>query len=419
MERRSLYEMVFGKKPRTLPHEYTQLKMLNEYTPIFSNFGSEPYDSDIVRAAVDSIARNAAKLKPKHIRRTTDNLLPQYSNLEKLLQLRPNPYMDAYTFYYKVITNLFIKNNSFIYIDADSQGQVKALYPISSSSVELIESRGQIFAKFTFLAGQQVTLPYTDLIHLRRFFYKNDFWGESNYAALSPTLDLITTTNQGVINAVKSSAFIRGILKFTQSMMKPSDIKAERDRFVTEYMSIDNNGGIAAIDAKADFIPLKSDPAVIDEKQMVHIKSTIYDYFGTNEAVIQSKYTEDEWNAFYESTIEPIAIQLSLEFTSKLFTDRERGFGNEIIFESNRLQYASNQTKVNLIQQAMPFGLLSINEAREIFNLGPVEDGEKRLVSLNYVDSTVQNEYQLGGDSNGTKEGMQNDGNTSNGTDAG
>lgn len=397
-EKRSLFDLLFGSRPKTMPGEQTHLKMLNEYVPIFTQFGTEPYDNDVVRSAIDSIARNAAKLKPRHIRRANGTVIPQLSNLQRLLQVRPNRYMDAYTFYYKIVTQLFVKNNAFIYIDYAQDGSILGFYPITSNYVELIEARGQVWAKFTFISGEKLTVPYTELIHLRRFFYKNDFWGESNSNTLAPTLDLITTTNQGIVNSVKQSAFIRGILKFSQSMMKPSDIKAERDRFVSEYLSIDNNGGIGAIDAKADFIPMKNEPVTVDDKQQSYIKSTIYDYFGTNEKIIQSKYSEDEWNAFYESTLEPIAIQLSLEFTSKVFSERELGFGNEIVFESNRLQYASNASKINLIKETMPFGLLTMNEAREIFNLGPVEDGEKRLVSLNFVDATKQNEYQLGGD---------------------
>lgn len=405
-EKRSLFNLIFGSRPQNVPSEQTQLKMLNGYVPVFTQFGTEPYDNDIVRSAVDSIARNAAKLKPKHIRRSNGAVTPQNSNLERLLQVRPNKYMDAYTFYYKVVTQLFIKNNAFIFIDTANDGTIRGFYPITSNYVELIESRGQVWAKFTFINGEKLTLPYTDLIHLRRHFYSNDFWGESNSNVLAPTMDLITTTNQGIVNSVKQSAFIRGILKFTQSMMKPSDIKAERDRFVNEYLSIDNNGGIGAIDAKADFIPMKNEPVTVDDKQQAYIKNTIYDYFGTNEAIIQSKYTEDEWNAFYESTLEPIAIQLSLEFTAKLFSDREQGFGNEIIFEASRIQYASIKSKISLIKETMPFGLLTVNEAREVFNMGPVDGGEKRLISLNYVDASIQNQYQLGGGSDGNNEGQ-------------
>lgn len=406
MEKRSLYEIMFGSKKTYQPKESTQLKLLNGYMPVFSSFSGEPYDSDEVRAAVDAIARNAAKLKAKHIRRINGKIEPQNSTIERLLQVRPNPYMDAYTFLYKVVTNLYMSNNSFIYIDTDNYGTVRAFYPISAANAELIEYQGQVYIKFSFFGGEKITLPYTDIIHLRRFFYKHDFYGESNAIALNPTLELINTTNQGIINAVKSSAFIRGILKFTQSMMKPSDIKAERDRFVTEYLSLDNNGGIGAIDAKADFLPMENKPHMVDDKQMALISDKVCKYFGISPKIITSSYSEDEWNAFYESTLEPVAVQLSLEITSKLFTKKEQGFGNEIIFEANRLQYASNTTKINLLKETMPFGILTINEGREVLNLAPVEGGEKRLMSLNYVDTDKANQYQgVGGAKNGFQEG--------------
>jgi HK97 family phage portal protein len=409
MEKRSLFSRIFGKPRSAAVGEYTQLKLLSSYNPIFTNFGSEIYNSDIVRAAIDAIARNAAKLKPSHIRRINGDIAKQDSNIQTLLRYRPNPYMDAYTFLYKAVTQLYLKNNSFIYIGLDHVGQVRGLYPINPSSVELLENKQGVYIRFTFLGGEKITLPYENLIHLRRHFYKHDFYGESNNPALLPTLELINTTDEGIINAVKSSANLRGLLKFAQTMLKPEDLKRERDRFVSEYLDITNNGGVAALDAKAEYVPLNNEPKIIDDKQMGYIKQKIYDYFGVNENIIQSKYNENEWCAFYESIIEPIAIQLSLEFTAKLFTERERGFGNEIIFESNRLQYASAKTKVQLIKDMMPLGILTINEAREILNLAPVEGGDKRQISLNYVNADKQDLYQLGQEEEETKpEGGEN-----------
>jgi len=387
--------MIFGGRKQKQV-DATYLKLLNSFVPSFIPFGDEAYASDVVRAAVDAIARNAAKLKPKHIRRVNGQIFLVNSEVQRLLSLRPNPYMDAYTFYYRIITQLYMKNNSFVYIDTDSDGNIKAFYPVNFSNVELLESRGEVFVRFSFLGGDKVVLPYSSLIHLRRHFYKHDFYGENNEEALLPTLELINTTNQGIINAVKSSANLRGLLKFSQAMLKLEDIKRERDRFVSEYMDITNNGGVAALDAKADYIPLNNDPKIVDKDTMEHIKQTVYSYFGVSEAIIQSKYTEDEWNAFYESTIEPLAVQMSLEFTSKIFTERELGYGNEIVFESNRLQYASNKSKTSMIATLMPLGVLSINEAREILNLAPIEGGDKRLVSLNFVNAQYQDIYQLG-----------------------
>jgi HK97 family phage portal protein len=373
--------------------------MMNQFNPTFTMM-NDAYDSDVVRAAVDAIARNAAKLKPKHIRRMNGTVTPTNSNIEYLLSVRPNPYMDAYSFFYKVVTQLYLQNNSYIFIDWGETGQVKAFYPVNASQVEFVEAQGDVFVKFAFLGGQQVTLPYREIIHLRRFFYKNDLYGESSARAIMPTLELINTTNQGLVNAVKSSASLRGLLKFS-AMLRPEDMKAQRDAFITDYLDITNNGGIAATDAKAEYVPLSSDPKMVDAKQMELIEDKIYKYFNVNAAIVKSDYTEQQWNAFYESVIEPIAVQLSLEFTSKVFTDREQGWGNEIMFESNRLQYASNQTKVLLVQTLMDRGLMSMNEAREIFNLAPIEDGDKRIISLNFVDASIANQYQMGGATDG------------------
>ncbi|WP_165916416.1 phage portal protein [Marinisporobacter balticus] len=399
-KKRSLFNLIFGNNHIQPGGEATQLKMLNGYMPVFSQFGNEAYSSDIVRAAVDAIARNGAKLVPKHIRKTNENVTAVHDNIENLLQIQPNPFMDAYTFYYKVITQLYIQNNSFIYIDYGDLGNIRGFYPINASTTELLEYQGEIYAKFHFLGGQKITLAYTELIHLRRFFYKNDFYGEPNDHALYPTLELINTTDQGIINAVKSSAFLRGLLKFTTTL-RQEDMTKQKNKFMEEYMNINNSGGVAATDAKADYIPLNSEPKLINSPQMDLIEQKVYKYFGVSKEIVMSNYDENQWNAFYESVIEPIAIQMSLQFTSKIFSPREKGFGNEIIFESNRLAYASNRTKTLLIQQLMPMGVLSINEAREILNMAPVEDGDKRIVSLNYVSADKADKYQgVEGDDN-------------------
>jgi HK97 family phage portal protein len=219
-------------------------------------------------------------------------------------------------------------------------------------------------------------------------------YGESNSKPLLSTLDLIKTTNDGISNAIKSSANLRGLLKFTQSMLKPEDLKKQRDDFVKDYMDVNNNGGVAALDSKADYIELKGDAKLVNAPQMKVIEEKVYKYFNVNENIVMSRYSEDEWNAFYESVIEPIAIQLSLEFTSKCFSDREIGFRNEIIFESNRLAYASNSTKISLARELMPMGVFTVNEIRDVFNLAPVEGGDKRIQTLNVVSADKADDYQ-------------------------
>lgn len=396
--------MIFGP-PKQESTTYTQVRMLDGFTPTFTPFSGDAYDSDVVRSAIDAIARNGAKLQPKHIRRNDTGIVQPQSQLDYLLAVRPNRLMDAYTFYYKVVTQLYMRNNAFIYPEWDDRtGLLKALWPVLSSTVELLQARkdptGELFVRFRFVTGETKTVPYSEMIHLRRFFFRSDLWGESNEKALTPTLELVKATDEGIINAIKSSAFLRGLLKFT-GMLKPDDIKKQRDSFVKDYMDVSNNGGIAATDSKAEYQELKTEPKMISGPQMKVIKEKVYDYFGVNEKIIRSTYTENDWNAFYESVIEPLAIQMSLEFTSKLFTDRERGHGNEVVFEANRLQYASMTTKLNLMQM-VDRGAMTPNEWRAALNLAPLEGGDKPIRRL---DTAEVNSNTEGGDGNGRDDG--------------
>ena len=418
MEFRNMFKTVFGNKEP--PANVTQFRFLNDFSPTFSSFNGNVYDNDIVRTCIDAIAKNAAKLKPKHIRRANGQIAEVSDDLEWLLQVRPNPYMSAYDFLYKVVSQLYTNNNSFVYIQTDQFGKVTGLYPLAFSSIEFVEYENELYCRFYFLSGFRMTVPYTDLIHLRRHFNNDDIFGESNQLPFKPTLSLIQTVNEGIINAIKSSARLRGFLKFTQTL-RPEDLKAQRDKFVADYLSINNDGGIGAVDAKADFTPVTMDGKMVDDKQMTVIRDNAYRYFGVSENIIKADYTENQWNAFYESVLEPIAIQLSLEFTEKCFSAREKGFGNGIIFEANRLQYASNTTKISLLQYLMPMGVFSVNDALEIFNMPPVEDGDRRIFSLNYVNAKLADAYQTGvpvtntdtgGDTNGkTQEGNAPGGN--------
>lgn len=395
-EKRSFFQMIFGGGRQRSNHSY--LQMMNS-TPGFTDFSGEVYDSDTVRAAADAFARNVGKLKPKHIKRVNGEIKETNSGVEWLLQFRPNKFMNAFIFYYRVSTQWYMSNNAFIWVKRDAMNQVEGFYPLVSAYVELVKIKtpagDDVAVQFRFYDGNEYVVPYSDVIHLRRFFYKNDMFGESNKTALTPILDLITATNQGLKNAVKTSAILRGILQFT-GMLKPEDMKKQTDAFKADYMSAANHGGIAATDSKAEYKELKTDPKMIDDKLMNAMADKVYDYFGTNKAIIQSSYTEEQWNAFYESMIEPFALQMGLEFTAKVFSERSQGHGNEIIFEANRLQYASNDTKVKIIETLVDRGMMSINQGLEVFNLPPIEDGDKRIMSLNFIDADKASDYQMG-----------------------
>lgn len=403
-ETRSLFNNFFGEnKPKSIEGS-TQLKMINSLVPYFTNFDGDIYNSDIVRSCIHAIASNTAKLKPKH--KVGGLSADKKSDIERLLSVRPNKFMSCYDFIYKIVSLLYTSNNVFIYIRY-VDNKLEGLYPINYSSVELIEYQNDIYAKFNFMTGQQVTIPLTELIHLRRHFNRNDMFGEDALKPLYPTLNVNSTVIQGIMNAVQKSAGLRGFLKFNM-VLSPKDMKAQKDTFVADYMNLSNNGGIAATDGKFDYVPLELKPIIADDKQMTLVRDNIYRYFNVSEKIITSNYNEDEYNAFYSSVIEPIAIQLSQEFTSKLFTDREQGFGNEIEFSADRITFASLKTKVLMVRNLLPIAAISVNQAKAIFDLPAIDGGDKHIMSLNYVDYDKANQYQLGEDDNNDDKNSEN-----------
>jgi len=387
--------MIFDKLlKKTTKKNITEI--VNETLYGFSGYSGDAYSNDIFREAVDAIARNAGKLKGSHVvvyedkRRVSDD-----GKLNRLLQTRPNRYMSAYDFLYKLITRLFLYNNSFAYLDRDERGLLQAIYPITATQVNILKDpTGSLFCGFMLKNGREVILPYTDIIHLRRFYNDGEILGEDN-GAIGSGIELAQTQNEGIINGIKSGATIRGILNFTQ-IMSASKLKEEKDAFVKDYLELGNEGGVIATDQKMEYTPIDHKPVILDADQSKEIKTKIYNYLGLTENIVNSSYTEDEYAAFYESTLEPIAIALSQEFTAKIFNDREQSYGNMIVFESGRLQFTSNKTKVNLIAQLAPYGLLTINQALEILNLPSVKDGDKRLQALNIIDQSIASQYQLG-----------------------
>lgn len=414
MKKRGLFKTIFGEKEKIKDTvnstEFNMYSLLNSFNSIYQMNTGNAWDMNIVRSAVDAYCRNFAKLKAKHTRIGKTGT----SRLEKILNYKPNSMMEAYSFYYKIAANLKLTNNAFIYPECSDSGDIIAFWPLMSNQIVLLEYKKQLYLKFIFKTGKIKVVPYEEIIHLRGHFFDNDIFGSSN-RALRPALDTANAIDQGVSNGAKMINSVRGILSAKISS-KEDDLAKQRDKFVENNFKISSNGsGIIVTDSKMDYKPIDEKTSPISKDQLEYTKNAIYDYFGVNESIVQNKFDENEWNAFYEGAIEPIAIQMSQCFTNKIFTDNERNFGNEITFEANRLQYASNATKVSVVQALSPVAVLMIDDVREMFNMAPLPNGEgqKVLQSLNYINSKIADNYQSGNkiDENdkGDKGGGSND----------
>ena len=396
MEFRNLIDTIFNVKPTQIDsNKYTNAQLINSYTNFITNYNAEIYNDLAVRSCVDTIARHVAKLKPVHIIQDDNGRNTQKSAINNLLANRPNIYMSTSDFLYKIASQLLFYGNAFVYIQKDEKQNINGFYPIDFTSCELKEYDNNLYLKFNFNNAKNIVIPYTDIIHIRRNYSTHDLLGQDAYKPLLETLTNLSKSRQSISNKVENGGKISGILKLS-GMVSQSEWKTKAELFADWFKSsTSKSGGVATIDSTADFIPVSTKAESAEEAQLKYLQSEVYSYFGINEAIVNGSYNETEWQAFYESIIEGIKIQLSQEFTAKVFTEKEKEYGNIIDFNSNRLTYASTTNKVNMVKELGALGLLTTNEARELFDLPPVEDGDKRLVSLNYINADKADEYQL------------------------
>ena len=370
-ERRSILDLFKKEKPNQTK-TYSLFKELGTYQAFFSPFSGDIYDSDDVRTCIRTLSEHTSKANPRC----------NVKEIERLLSVNPNKYMNGKDMLAKLRNILEIKNTAFLYIERDNKNNVIGFYPVPFQSFQAVEYSDRLFIKFAFNgeATDSLVVAWEDLAVLRKDYVYSDIFGENN-KPLIPTLDVVNTIDTGLKNAVKSTANLRGILKSTKAMLSPEDIKKQKDNFVRDYMNIDNEGGIASLDATQDFKEISLKPTTATAEEANAYRERVYRYFGVNEKIIKSNYSESDYDAFYESRIEPFLIALSLELTRKIFSNRELSFGNQVWFESNRLQYASAKTKISMVA-LVDRGLMTPNEYRELFNMPPYEGGDDFVLRL-------------------------------------
>ena len=363
-------------------------------------------DSDIVGAIANVIASNVGKLQPQIVRRTDAGLSVRNDYLSRILSLRWSPDTDTYSALYKMASDLVYHSNAYavIFYTQDFM-RVSSIVPVTASNVRVWEDEnGVLLFRFRWdYDKKDYTLPYQNVIHIKSRFDKKRFMGSAPDGQLKNTLELIDTTGEALRAAVRNSANLKGYLQYN-NFIDDDELKRKVKEFQDAYMSVSNDGGIAGLDNSMSFHEVKQTTPNIPVIQSQYLRDNVYRYYNVNEKILTSAFSEAEWNSFYENVIEPISIQLSLEFTFKLLSERERGFGNKIIFTANRLQYATLQTRMTIGGALYDRGIITINELRELMYYEPIEGGDVRMISLNYVNTDDQSLYQVGKDEGGSQE---------------
>lgn len=375
-----LFDKIFGR-PKAKPIEVSgDYKVLTGYTPVFVNGAGHIYEDQMIRSAINARATHISKL-----RITFEGHGAQY--LTERLK-RPNELQTWSQFLYRVSTILDVDNTSFVVPVFDRLNRVREIYPVLPSKCKLVDVKGrqEPWIAFEFAHGKYAQLPVWQVGVLTKFQYKKDFFGESN-RALDPTMKLIDINNQATVEGMKSAATFRFMAQYS-NVAFGEDLAAEQKRFNESSLSAEKGGGVLLFPATYNNPKqIESKPFVIDADTLKEISTNVCNYFGVNEDVLQGRASGDKWTAFYESAIEPFAIQFSEVMTDLFRLCGELSGEAAVYATANRLQYMSNAEKLNVSSQLLDRGILSINDVRDIWNLPPVEDGDRRIIRGEYYDT--------------------------------
>lgn len=389
------------------PTQTKYAEVMSGYAPIFSQFGQDIYASDVVQQAISCIVTEMKKLRPEHVRESGNDIIPVNSELQAVLN-NPNPRMTTSDFLEKVTWLLFLSYNAFIiptyYEWRDKDGKLKkkydGLYPITPIQVDFIEdASNRLYVKFRFNGGQEYTVKYSDVIHIKYRYSVNDFMGgnqqgQPDNEALLKTLNLNHQLLEGISSAMKATFSVNGVVKYNTMM---DDGKTENALKELESKLKKSESGFLPLDLKAEFIPIKKEIKLVDEATLKFIDEKILRHFGVSLPILTGDYTKAQYEAFYQKNLEPLIISFSQAFTKTLFTDGELSHHNKIMFYAKDLIFMSVDQKIQMLKELAPTGALFENEKRVMFGMRPLEQlVGKRYISLNWIDANNANEYQTG-----------------------
>lgn len=397
---------------RRPPKERKFAPTLDGFLPIFSQFGTNIYASDVVQQALKCIVDEMKKLNPTHVRYKGNDPVPVRGNVQDVLD-NPNRLMTTSEMLEKTVWLLLMNYNAFIvptyYTWVDEKTGVErryydGLYPINPTQVDFIEdASGRLFVHFLFWNGYDTTIAYDDLIHIKYNYSVNQYmggneFGQPDHRALLDTLELNDSLLKGVARAMKASYAVNGVVKYNTLL---DDGKTEAALKELENKLKNNESGFLPLDLKADFTPLPHTSALVDEATLKFIDGKILRNWGVPLSILTGDYTKEQYEAFYQKTLEPLIVAISQAFTKKLFTDRERAFGNKIELYPKELIFMTVSQTLEMINMLSPTGGLFENEKRVALGLRPLPELEgKRYMSLNWIDASQANQYQVGKDAN-------------------
>lgn len=383
------------RRPAARAGRYEPYKTITEYAPAFSSYGGSVYEQQLTRSCIERIALGCSKLKPE----VEGTALPRIS---RAIQTSPNDWMTWPALLTRVATLLEADTTAFVVPAYDERGNVTGVWPLMAELAELVEdSWGEPWIRFTLASGDTMAIERRNVCVLTRYQYASDVFGGGN-KPLDGTILLMRHQEEAQDAAIRNGATIRFIGK-VNGAVRPDDLERKRKKFTDDNLSANNDSGMLVYDGTWDSVEqVEPQSYVVSPEEMARIEKSVYTYFGINEAILTNDFSEEQWGAFYESVIEPIAIQLGDGLSQMLYTPVQRAHGNRITFSSNRLEYASNASKRNMIRDMGDRGVFSVDDMRAILQLPPLPNGAGQVYIMRgeyyMLDANYKVISQSGGD---------------------
>lgn len=354
-------------------------------------------EQEICASILDCNATHTAKAQVLHVvmdEKGRVREIKRRSPYTKLFE-KPNPVMSKQDFLYAMSWQLDLKNTALAWIEWDGDAP-KAIWPIAYGQFEICRVQGGGFAvQFTDMDGARRLLWLEDMVILRRHYDASGAAGQGNQP-VGHTLQLVESLDDSLTSAVTISNKIHGLLKQKKAMLAPDAVKQSQAEFRARMEAAAKDGGVVTLDSTEDYTPLNVTAWAANAAQMQQVTARLYGYWRTPAEVVNNTASEQVMQNYYDSIVEPRWEEMSQAFTDALFSRREKDVGNRILLFGGAATGASWGTKLNIINSTRETGLLTTNEYRELLGYAPVEDGDQRFVSLNYVKSSDMSKYQVG-----------------------
>lgn len=378
---RSLFDAVFHRPVMQAVSGY--FKTFTAYAPSFTTWQGGLYEAELTRSIIESGADHASKLKPE----ISGTAQPAAA---RALRHSPNPWMTTPQFIKRVWTMLQINDTALIVPLGDGY-EVMGYYPVLPSQCEAYDVGGDLWLSLTFPTGDTALVEWSRVGVMTRHQYQSDLFGDGTNV-LQPTLELMHAQNEAEQSAIRQGAAIRFIGKLSQNRNE-KDAEAARKGF-NRQLSADNAGGIAVYDKLfSDVQQITPTSYTVDAAQMERIEKSAYRFFGSNEDIVMNRADEDTFNSYYEGRIEPFAVQLGYVMTEMTYTPNEISYGNEIMFSANRLEFASNTTKLNVSVALFDRGIWCGNQVADVFQSAHYEGGDRHVIRGEYIDLNLISEH--------------------------